>query len=206
MDALSRAQRRASRLKLPPWLTMRMLRLMDSTEVNKGMAAILVAGIAYFLSGWIGATLVHDTKPDHEVLKIEGAAPAEAAAEPAKVEPLPPIAPLLAKADAVAGEATTKKLCVSCHSFAEGGKAGVGPNLYGTVGAVRGHMEGFNYSAAFKAKPGAWSYDDLNAWLAKPAAFAPGTRMTFVGIKSAEQRADVIAYLRTLSKTPVPLP
>lgn len=179
---------------------------MDSTEVNKGMAAILVAGIAYFLSGWIGATLVHDTKPEHEVLKIEGVAPAETAGEPAKAEPLPPIEPLLAKADVVAGEATSKKLCVSCHTFTEGGKAGVGPNLYGVVGAARGHMEGFKYSAAIKGKAGAWSYDDMNAWLAKPATFAPGTRMTFVGIKSAEQRAEVIAYLRTLSKTPVPLP
>lgn len=179
---------------------------MDSTEVNKGMAAILVAGIAYFLSGWIGATLVHDTKPDHEVLKIEGAALATTAAAPEKAEPLPPIAPLLAKADVATGESTTKKLCVSCHTFTEGGKPGVGPNVYGVVGAVRGHMEGFNYSAAIKGKPGTWTYDDLNAWLAKPAVYAPGTRMTFVGIKSAEQRADVIAYLRTLSHSPVPLP
>jgi len=180
---------------------------MDSTEVNKGMAAILVAGIAYFLAGWISATLVHDTKPEHEVLKIEGAAPAEATAEPAKAEPLAPIAPLLAKADAVAGESIAKKLCVSCHTFTEGGKPGVGPNLYGVVGGPRGHMEGFNYSAGVKAKPGNWPYDDLNAWLAKPATFIPGTRMAaFAGIKSVEQRADVIAYLRTLSHSPVPLP
>ena len=82
----------------------------------------------------------------------------------------------------------------------------MGPNLYGTVGTARGHTEGFSYSAALKGKAGNWTYDDLNAWLAKPTAYAPGTRMTFAGIKSAEQRADVIAYLRTLSKTPVPLP
>ncbi len=179
---------------------------MDSTEVNKGMAAILVAGIAFFLCGWIGVTLVHDSKPEHEVLKIEGAAVADHAAGAAKEEALAPIAPLLAKADAASGEATSKKLCVSCHTFAEGGKSGVGPNLYGTVGAVRGHVDGFNYSAALKGKAGNWSFEELNAWLAKPAAFAPGTRMTFAGIKSAEQRADVIAYLRSLSKSPVPLP
>lgn len=179
---------------------------MDSTEVNKGMAAILVAGIAFFLAGWIGATLVHPNKPEHEVLKIEGAATAEASAEPAKAETLAPVAPLLAKADVASGESLAKKLCVSCHTFTDGGKAGVGPNLYGVVGGPHAHMEGFNYSAAIKGKTGNWNYEELNAWLAKPAAYAPGTRMTFAGIKSPEQRADVIAYLRTLSKSPVPLP
>ena len=178
---------------------------MDSTEINKGMAAVLVAGIAFFLSGWIGATLVHQTKPEHDVLKIEGAAP-EASAEAAKPEPLAPITPLLAAADVAAGESLVKKQCVSCHTFNEGGKAGVGPNLYGVVGADRGHMAGFNYSNAFKGKPGPWTFEDLNAWISKPSVFIPGTRMTFQGLKSPQQRADVIVYLRSLSANPVPLP
>ena len=66
--------------------------------------------------------------------------------------------------------------------------------------------ENFNFSNALKGKPGAWSYEELNAWLQKPAAFAPGTRMAFAGINSEKQRADVIAYLRSLSQSPAPLP
>ena len=67
-------------------------------------------------------------------------------------------------------------------------------------------MEGFNYSAALKGKQGPWTYDELNEWLHKPSAYAPGTRMAFAGINSDKQRADVIAYLRTLSDNPEPLP
>ncbi len=179
---------------------------MDSTEINKGMAAVLVAGIAFFLAGWIGVNLVHQTKPEHEILKIEGAASHEAAAEPAKAEPLAPVGPLLAAADVASGDSLAKKQCASCHTFNEGGKAGVGPNLYGVVGTGRAQAAGFNYSAAIKGKPGSWSFEDLNAWIAKPAAFAPGTRMTYQGLKSPQQRADLIAYLRSLSHSPVPLP
>ena len=76
---------------------------------------------------------------------------------------------LLASADAKAGEDDTRKLgCVACHTFNEGGKAGLGPNLYGVVGAPHGHMEGFNYSTALKSKSGPWTFDELYEWLKKP--------------------------------------
>lgn len=120
--------------------------------------------------------------------------------------PLPPIAPLLASADSAAGEAYAKKVCVACHSLNEGGKAVIGPNLYGVVGGPHGHMQGFNYTNGLKSKPGPWTYDELNAWLSSPNSYAPGTRMAFPGIKNDKLRADVIAYLRTLSHNPEPLP
>jgi cytochrome c len=82
----------------------------------------------------------------------------------------------------------------------------VGPNLYGVVGGPHAHMEGFNYSAGLKAKSGPWTFDELNEWLHKPSSYVPGTRMAFAGISNDQQRADVIAYLRSLSPNPVPLP
>jgi cytochrome c len=67
-------------------------------------------------------------------------------------------------------------------------------------------MEGFNYSAGMKAKQGPWNFDELNQWLYKPSAYVPGTRMAFAGISNDKERASVIAYLRSLSHSPVPLP
>ena len=181
------------------------LRRMDNLEFNKAAAAVLVAGITFMVSGVI-ASIVVKPHPLHEtVLKIDtGTEHAPAAG--AKEEALPPIAPLLASADPAAGETIAKRQCSSCHTFTEGGKNGVGPNLYGVIGRPHGAEPGFNYSAAIKSKEGPWTYEELNAWLKKPSAYAPGTRMSFAGLNNEKQRADVIDYLRTLAATPVPLP
>jgi len=148
---------------------------------------------------------VHPTRLERPAIKVEGGAVPSAAA-PKQEEALPAIAPLLTKADPAAGEAIAKKVCVVCHTFNEGGRPGVGPNLYGVVMAPHAHAQGYSYSAGMKTKDGKWDYEALNHWLKRPAAYVPGTKMAFVGINSDQQRADVIAYLRTLSHDPAPLP
>ena len=179
---------------------------MGSLEGNKAFAAVLIAGIAFVGSGLVADALVHP-KPLHETaIKVEGVEVAAAPGAAAPAAPAAPISVLLASADAGAGEGAAKRLCVSCHSFEEGGKNGVGPNLYAVMGAPHGRLENFAYSATLKGKEGPWDYEDMSAWLLNPRGYAPGTKMAFAGISNDKQRADVILYLRNLSKEPLPLP
>src|ERR1700733_7664921 len=102
---------------------------MDSIEVTKVSTAVLVAGIAYFMAGLIGANIVHPERPAKPAIEIKGV-PEEGAKAGAPEAALAPIGPLLAAAAPAAGEATFKKLCTACHTATQGGKASVGPNLY----------------------------------------------------------------------------
>ncbi len=179
---------------------------MDSLDANKAIAAVLVAGIAFFITGLLGDNLVHEERPSRPALAIQGEATTAGAAPQQPAGPAP-IIPLLASADVKKGDTFVHQVCTACHTFNQGGKPLIGPNLYGVVEAPHDHEEGFSYSPAlekFKGKP--WTYEQLNKWLYDPQTYAPGTRMTYTGIKSTQQRADVIAYLRTLSPNPVPLP
>jgi cytochrome c len=121
---------------------------------------------------------------------------------------VPPIAVRLASADVAAGENVAKK-CAACHTLGKGEPAKVGPNLYNVVGGPDGHMQGFKYSAAMQARHDAgdkWTFDDLDHFLTSPKAFVPGTAMGFAGLPKPEDRANVIAFLHTLSDAPIPLP
>lgn len=145
-------------------------------------------------------------KPGFAIVAAEEPAAGEAAAPAASAVP---IAQLLVKADAKAGEAVFKK-CQSCHSGEKGGPNKVGPDLWGIVDRpVAGH-EGFSYSAGMKdfSKAGAehWTFDNLNHFLTAPKAFVKGTAMGFAGLKNDGERANLIAYLRTLADSPVALP
>jgi cytochrome c len=119
----------------------------------------------------------------------------------------PTIAQALAMADPAAGEKLFAK-CSSCHSIAQGGANGIGPNLYGTVGEPIGKGKaGFAFSDALSSHGGNWDFDNLNKWLTSPKAFAPGTKMSFAGLSAITDRANVIAYLNKQgSNLPLPTP
>src|SRR5262249_51737706 len=112
---------------------------------------------------------------------------------------------LLKKADPAAGEKVATK-CKACHDFTKGGPNKVGPNLWDIVDAKQAHLDNFNYSEAVKHLGGQWTYENLDKFLMSPKDYAPGTKMTFPGLKSPDDRAAVIAYLHSLSDSPKPLP
>jgi len=127
-----------------------------------------------------------------------------AAAEDSE-EPASQLAALLGAADAGAGKKLAKK-CKACHSLEQGGKKKIGPALWNMVGAEKGSVEGFTYSKGLAEKGGAWTYDDLDAFLAAPKTFVPKTKMLFPGLKKPQDRANLILYLHSLSDDPQPLP
>jgi cytochrome c len=172
-------------------------------ETNKLFAAVIlgvIAPTAAFV--FTRHALYHPHVPEevHYAIAVpEGeGTPAEPAAEQ-------PIEALLASASPEAGQASAKA-CGACHSFEEGGAAKVGPPLWNVVDREIASVEGFSYSDALAGKEGVWDYTHLNGFLTNPKEWAPGTKMAYAGIGKPETRADVIAYLRSLSNDPVPLP
>jgi cytochrome c len=177
-----------------------------SFEMNKILGALLGAMILAMATGIIAGSLVNPeelAKPVYMVAGVKEAA-APTAAAPAGPES---IGPLLAAASVANGKDITHRLCVACHTFDKGEPNRIGPNLFDVFDQpiAEGHG-GYAFSSALGAhNKQKWTPDLLNEWLAGPQDFAHGTKMTFVGLPKAKDRADVIAYLDSLSDHPEPL-
>jgi cytochrome c len=177
---------------------------MNSFELNKVLGAVLgtclVLAAMHIASGAI-FTPAPPAKPGY-VIEVKEEQPAQGgAAAPAEV----PIEQMLASASAQQGQSDAK-VCLTCHNFAKDQGSKVGPDLYGIVGRQIASVSGFNYSSALKGMGGTWTFDALNKWLLNPRNDVPGTLMTFGGVPSEKQRANIIAYLNSNSDSPRPLP
>jgi cytochrome c len=161
---------------------------------------VLGAGIVALGGSLFAGTYFKSERPETMGYPIAGVAAEGEGAEAEK-----PIEFYLASADVAKGGDVFKK-CQACHTVDKGGANGLGPNLYNNMFAKIAHVPGFNYSEALKGHGGNWGWTEMNAWLANPKKFAPGTKMTFAGLSNPEERANVIAFLNSKSDAPRPMP
>lgn len=175
--------------------------MFNTMTVTKAAGALIGSLLFLMLASWFASSLYHvgpaghaaegEEAPQAYRIAVEDAAPAE---DGAAAEEGPDFATLLASADAAAGEKAFGK-CKSCHKL--DGNNAVGPHLDGVVGRDVASVEDFSYSDAMAAHEGAWTPEELNAFITNPKEHVPGTKMAFAGIKSAEERANLVAYLQT---------
>jgi cytochrome c len=180
---------------------------MNSFEWNKIIGAVLGSLIFIFVIRLVAENVYETEKPEKAGYVVEGvtedsAGPATAAAP----EEMPDWGTVLASADVAAGK-TTAGRCLQCHTLNKGEPNKIGPNIFGVVNDSRGEGHGgFSFSSAMKAKGGTWTYDELFKFLKSPGAYINGTKMSFAGLRNAQDRINVIAYLRTDSDSPAPIP
>jgi cytochrome c len=182
---------------------------MDSFEWNKIIGAVLGTAIFIFVVKTVAEVVYEPEHPAKAGYIVEGVSePSAGGAAPAApaVEVAPDWGTVLASADVDAGKSIANR-CEQCHTLGKGEPNKIGPNLYGVVGAARGEgRDGFSFSSAMKAKGGTWTFDELFHFLKSPAVYIPGTKMSFAGLRSEKDRINLIAYLRTNSDSPVPIP
>jgi len=178
---------------------------MNTYELNKIAGAVLGSLLLIMVINEIGNLLVRPHHLEQSVLDIDvgdDTAVAEAKDEAADT---PSLAVLLANADAEKGARVARK-CTACHTFEAGGANKVGPALYGVVGSAKAAADGFAFSSALADMGGEWTFENLDAFLANPRGYAPGTKMSFAGLKKPGDRADILLYMLQFHDSPPALP
>jgi len=179
---------------------------MDSFEVNKIIAAILMVALLVIGIGKFSDIIFHVEKPKTPgyAVEVEQTTTISSSTETAIVEKID-IAALMVMGDVATGKKIFKK-CAACHSIVKGGKNKIGPALYNVVGRGVGKYADYKYSKALAAYDKNWTFEELNGFLKKPAKYIKGTKMAYAGLRKEKDRASVIKYLNQNSDTPVPLP
>ena len=180
---------------------------MDSFELNKIIAAVLMVALLVIGIGKLSDVIFHVEKPKTPgyAVDIETAVISKTEASSEKILEKVDMAALMALGDIATGEKVFKK-CAACHSIVKGGKNNIGPALYNVVGRQVGAVSNYKYSKALSEHGKNWSFEELNGYLIKPAKWIKGTKMAFAGLRKEKDRASVILYLNENSDNPLPLP
>ena len=179
---------------------------MDSFELNKIIAAILMVALLVIGLGKIADGVFHVNKPENPGYKVEVEQKlTSSTSQVAEVEQKVDIAAIMALGDVDSGEKIFKK-CAACHSINKGGKNKIGPALYNVVGRAVGRVDDYKYSKALASYGKEWTFEELNGFLTKPSSYLKGTKMSYAGLRKEKDRASVIKYLNQSSDRPKLLP
>ena len=180
---------------------------MDSFELNKVIAAILMVALLIIGIGKLSNVIFHVEKPETPgySVEIEQKTTLDTVVSSETTEEKVDIAALISMGDLATGEKVFKK-CAACHSIVKGGKNNIGPALYNVVGRQVGAVNDYKYSKALSGYGKEWTFEELNGYLLKPAKWIKGTKMAFAGLRKEKDRASVILYLNQNSDNPLPLP
>jgi cytochrome c len=179
---------------------------MDSFELNKIIAAVLMVALLVIGLGKVADGVFEVKKPKNPGYKVEVENQSTSSVSQVKTTEVKiDIVALMAQGDAASGQKVFKK-CAACHSINKGGQNKIGPALYNVVGRKVGGVDGYKYSKTLASYGNDWTFEELNGFLIKPAAYLKGTKMSYAGLRKEVDRASVIKYLNQNSDNPKPLP